>query len=99
MREFLREKGVNPSWHLYFIKAMGQMTFGLFATLIIGLIIKTAGEQFGIAAFLEIGELAMDLYGAAIGAAVALALGSSFVCRFGDHCLRYSRGGVWRSCR
>ncbi|MBX0317983.1 PTS transporter subunit IIC [Shouchella clausii] len=80
MREFLYEKGVNPSWHLYFIKAMGQMTFGLFATLIIGLIIKTAGEQFGIAAFLEIGELAMDLYGAAIGAAVALALGApSFV--------------------
>lgn len=59
---------------------MGQMTFGLFATLIIGMIIRTLGEQLEVNQLVELGQFAMDLYGAAIGAAVALALGApSFV--------------------
>ncbi len=80
VRTFFERKGVQPSWRLYFIKAMGQMTFGLFATLIMGMIIRTVGEQLGVAHLVELGQFAMDLYGAAIGAAVALALGApSFV--------------------
>ncbi|WZX99530.1 PTS sugar transporter subunit IIC [Bacillus sp. FSL W7-1360] len=74
MKDFLRRKEVNPSLHLYFIEAMGKMTFGLFATLIIGLMIRTFGEQSGFDVLIEIGQFSMDLYGAAIGAAVALAL-------------------------
>ncbi|GAF15247.1 nicotinate-regulated transporter [Bacillus sp. JCM 19045] len=80
MKGFLKKKGVQPSLKLYFIKAMGQMTFGLFATLIIGMIIRTIGEQFAVNELVELGQFTMDLYGAAIGAAVALALGApSFV--------------------
>ncbi|MFS0787550.1 PTS sugar transporter subunit IIC [Shouchella sp. 1P09AA] len=76
MKAFLEKKGVQPSLRTYFIKAMGQMTFGLFATLIIGIIIRTIGEQIQIEQIIELGQFTMDLYGAAIGAAVALALGA-----------------------
>lgn len=76
MRAFLTKKGVNPSLRTYFIKAMGQMTFGLFATLIIGIMIRTIGEQLQLEHVIELGQFTMDLYGAAIGAAVALALGA-----------------------
>lgn len=74
MGTFLKKKGVHIHWRVYLIDAMGQMAIGFFATLIIGLIISTAGEQFGIESFIRVGELAMSMMGPAIGAAVALGL-------------------------
>ncbi|WP_185970847.1 PTS transporter subunit IIC [Alkalicoccobacillus porphyridii] len=74
MGSFLRRKGVHIHWRVYLIDAMGQMAIGFFATLIIGLIISTAGEQFGIESFIRVGDLAMSMMGPAIGAAVALGL-------------------------
>lgn len=50
------------------------MALGLFASLIIGLIIRTAGEQFDIDFLVEIGQVAMDLMGPAIGVAIAYGL-------------------------
>ncbi|GAF64260.1 hypothetical protein BTS2_1152 [Bacillus sp. TS-2] len=82
MREFLKKKGVHLSAKTYFIEAMSYMALGLFASLIIGLIMKTLGEQFNhffgdlrIFEFLiEVGTLSMSLMGAAIGVAVAYSL-------------------------
>ncbi|MCM2675329.1 PTS transporter subunit IIC [Alkalicoccobacillus plakortidis] len=74
MNAFLKKKGVHIHWRVYLIDAMGQMAIGFFATLIIGLIISTAGEQFGFPSFIRVGELAMGMMGPAIGAAVALGL-------------------------
>lgn len=71
---FLKRKGVRLHWRVYFIDAMGQMAIGFFATLIIGLILSTAGEQFGMDSLIRIGDLAMSMMGPAIGAAIALGL-------------------------
>lgn len=81
MRKFLERKGVTLSPREYFITALSYMALGLFSSLIIGLIIKTIGEQlvekFGIQAasvLIDIGTLAMSLMGPAIGAAIAFGL-------------------------
>ncbi|MGM8365444.1 PTS transporter subunit IIC [Virgibacillus sp. W0181] len=76
MREFLRKKGVSLSAKEYVITALSYMALGLFSSLIIGLIIKTAGEQLGIPFFVEMGEFAMDtkVMGGAIAVAIAYGL-------------------------
>jgi uncharacterized protein len=76
MKSFLEAKGVQPSLHTYFIKAMSYMALGLFSSLIIGLIIRTIGEQAGVAFLVDAGALAMGMLGPAIGAAVAFSLGA-----------------------
>jgi hypothetical protein len=47
MKAFLKRKNIDISWKSYGIKAMGAMAQGLFASLLIGTIIKTLGEQAG----------------------------------------------------
>ncbi len=74
MNGFLRKKGVELSLRTYFVTALSYMALGLFSSLIIGLIIRTAGEQFGLSFFVDMGTLAMDLMGPAIGVAVAYGL-------------------------
>lgn len=74
MKEFFQRKGVSLSAKVYFIDALSSMALGLFSSLIIGLIIKTIGEGLGINYLIEIGALAMNLMGPAIGIAVAYAL-------------------------
>ncbi len=49
IRAFLKRKDVIISAHRYGIDAMGAMAQGLFASLLIGTIIKTLGQQTGIA--------------------------------------------------
>lgn len=55
----------------YIIDALSYMALGLFSSLIIGLILRTAGEQFGIEVLISVGQLAIDLMGPAIGVAIA----------------------------
>ncbi|MFD2118028.1 PTS transporter subunit IIC [Paenibacillus yanchengensis] len=76
MRAFLDRKGVKPSAKAYLIDAMSYMALGLFSSLIIGLIIRTVGEQMGWSVFVEIGQLAIELMGPAIGVAIAYGLGA-----------------------
>jgi len=76
MREFLQKKGVKLSPRVYFVTSLSYMALGLFSSLISGLILKTAGEQLGINFLVEMGQLAMDLMGPAIGVAVAHGLGA-----------------------
>lgn len=78
-QSFLKRKNIEISAKRYLQDALSAMALGLFSSLLIGLIIKTIGEQtinlFGdnfISAFLvSTGGQAMDLMGAAIGIAVA----------------------------
>ncbi|MCA0986395.1 PTS transporter subunit IIC [Guptibacillus algicola] len=77
MKGLLERKGVSLSPRIYFVTALSYMALGLFSSLIIGLILKTIGEQVAWASFLiPIGELAMSLMGPAIGVAVAYGLGA-----------------------
>lgn len=77
----LKKKGITLSPSLYFVTALSYMALGLFSTLIIGLIMKTAGGQlletnlsgFG-STLIEIGDVAIGLTGPAIGIAIAYAL-------------------------
>lgn len=59
----------------YFVKTLNAMAQGLFASLIIGLILKQIGELAGIEAFVAWGRIAQLLMGPAIGVAVAHSLG------------------------
>lgn len=74
MKSFLHKKGVTLSPRVYLIDGLSYMALGLFSSLIIGLIIKTVGDQLGWTWFTEMGVLAMGLMGPAIGAAVAYGL-------------------------
>jgi uncharacterized membrane protein len=82
MKSFLHKKNIVISLQKYGIDAMSAMAFGLMATLVVGLIIKTWGQQsivlWGDNAlsqqFILIGTTAMGLTGAAIGAAIAYRL-------------------------
>ena len=77
MKTFLRKKGVSLSIREYLITALSYMALGLFSSLIIGLIIKTIGEQVPyLESFVEMGSFAMDtkIMGGAIGVAIAYGL-------------------------
>lgn len=92
---FLATKGVLLSPRIYFIDALSFMALGLFSSLLMGLIIKTLGQQLGIISFVELGSFAMDpkIVGGAIGVAIAFSLkapplilfSSVFVGAFGNH--------------
>ena len=74
--QFLKSKGISLSPKVYFVDALSYMALGLFSSLLIGLIIKTMGQQLHVASFVEMGQFAMDskIVGAAIGVAVAYSL-------------------------
>ncbi|WP_106475627.1 PTS transporter subunit IIC [Phytohalomonas tamaricis] len=74
MMAFAARKNVTPSVRRYAITCLSHMALGLFASLIIGLIIKTIGAQMGIEFLVDMGGLAISLMGPAIGVGVAYAL-------------------------
>lgn len=76
MKRFLQSKGISLSIREYTVTALSYMALGLFSSLLIGLIIKTLGQQLSVKAFITIGEFTMDpkIVGAAIGVAVAHSL-------------------------
>ncbi len=82
MKDFLKRKDIEFSRKRYFNDALSAMALGLFSSLLIGLIIKTLGEQtvnlFGeniVSLFcIDVGVIAMGLMGPAIGVAVAWGL-------------------------
>ncbi|WP_026690704.1 PTS transporter subunit IIC [Alteribacter aurantiacus] len=74
MKDFLKKKGIQPSFQSYIIDALSYMALGLFSSLIIGLIIQTVGVQLHIPWLVSVGETAMSLVGPAIGVAVAYGL-------------------------
>lgn len=95
IRRFLTQKGVLLSPKIYFIDALSFMALGLFSSLLMGLIVKTLGQQLGFESFIELGAFAMDskVVGGAIGVAIAASLkapplilfSAVFVGAFGNH--------------
>ncbi|MGB0404744.1 MAG: PTS transporter subunit IIC [Fusobacterium sp.] len=75
IRAFLEKKDVKISVERYLIKAMSNMAMGLFASLLVGTILKTVGLKFGIEYLVkDVAPMAMQMTGAAIGVAVAYGL-------------------------
>ena len=76
MKEFLKRKNVVFSVKRYGIDALGAMAQGLFASLLIGTIIGTLGEQTGLAVLVTIGDYAKS----ATGPAMAISIGYALQC-------------------
>jgi uncharacterized membrane protein len=82
MQAFLKRKNIVISGQRYGIEAMSAMALGLFSSLVVGLILKTLGQQtalwFGVnlisTNLVTLGTFAMQYMGAAIGVAVAYKL-------------------------
>ena len=74
MKNFLKRKDIEISFKRYFIDAMGAMAQGLFASLLIGTIISTIGQQFGVETLVNIGNYAKSATGAAMAVAIGYAL-------------------------
>ena len=74
MKEFLRKKNIIFSAKRYGIDALGAMAQGLFASLLIGTIISTLGEQLGIGILVTVGGYAKGATGAAMAISIGVAL-------------------------
>ena len=74
VKEFLQRKDIVISPQRYLIEALGAMAQGLFASLLIGTIIKTLGQQTGLDALVEIGGYASAMSGPAMACAIGWAL-------------------------
>jgi uncharacterized membrane protein len=73
-REFLEKKDIIFSAKRYGIDALGAMAQGLFASLLIGTIIGTLGEQIGVAILVTIGNYAKAVTGPSMAVAIGVAL-------------------------
>ena len=73
-KAFLKRKDIVISGKRYGIDALGAMAQGLFCSLLIGTIIKTLGEQAGLAFLVDVGNYASAMSGAAKAAAIGWAL-------------------------
>ncbi len=71
---FLKRKDIVFSAKRYFIDALGAMAQGLFASLLIGTILTTIGQQFGIETLVTIGTYAKAIQGPAMAIAIGYAL-------------------------
>lgn len=82
-KAFLQRKNIIFSGKRYGIDALGAMAQGLFATLLVGTILNTIGQQFGIAFLTKeiakgytVGGLASAMVGPGIAVAIGYALGA-----------------------
>ena len=74
VRAFFRKKDVVLSAHRYGIDAMAAMAQGLFASLLIGTIIKTLGQQINVPFLVDAGTYAMGMAGPAMAVSIGYAL-------------------------
>lgn len=71
---FLKRKNVLFSAKRYGIDAMGAMAQGLFASLLIGTIIKTLGQQLNVEFLVDAGNFAQQVAGPAMAVSIGAAL-------------------------
>lgn len=74
VKAFLKKKNIEISAKRYFIDAMGAMANGLFASLLIGTIVATLGQQLQLQILIDIGTFAKGMAGPAMAVAIASAL-------------------------
>ena len=77
VKAFLKRKNIEISLQRYGIDALGAMAQGLFASLLIGTIIKTLGQQFNWETFITVGTFATTVTGPAMAIAIGYALQAS----------------------
>ncbi|MCD8125504.1 MAG: PTS sugar transporter subunit IIC, partial [Lachnospiraceae bacterium] len=73
-RAFLKRKNIVFSAKRYGIDALSAMAQGLFASLLIGTIVSTLGEQLGIELLVSMGTYAKNVSGPAMAVAIGYAL-------------------------
>lgn len=71
---FLARKNIKPSARLYFVDAMSAMAMGLFASLLIGTILDTLGDQFHWDWLVTAAGYASSATGIAIAVAIGVSL-------------------------
>ena len=76
-KDYLKQQNIELSPKRYFIDAMSAMAQGLFASLLIGTILKTLGQQLGWEVLVTVGQFAFDMCGPAIAVAIGYALKAS----------------------
>ncbi|MEG0839875.1 MAG: PTS sugar transporter subunit IIC [Hydrogenoanaerobacterium sp.] len=76
LKDFLKRKDIIFSIKRYGIDALSAMAQGLFASLLVGTIISTLGEQLGLKILVDIGGFAK----AATGPAMAVSIGYALKC-------------------
>ena len=74
LRSFLARKNIVISAKRYGIDALGAMAQGLFASLLIGTILNTAGTQLGLSSLVSVGKYAPAMSGPAMAIAIGYAL-------------------------
>ena len=74
MNAFLKRKNIVISARRYGIDALGAMAQGLFCSLLIGTIVKTLGQQFGIDFLVQVGGYCSAMSGPARACAIGYAL-------------------------
>ncbi len=75
-KAFLKRKNIEISLKRYGIDALSAMAQGLFASLLIGTILKTLGTQFSIDILVKMSEFATSVTGPAMAIAIGYALAS-----------------------
>jgi uncharacterized membrane protein len=73
-KDFLKRKNVVISVRRYFIEASGAMALGLFASLLVGMIVQTIGNLTGLQFLINFGQFAMQAMGPAIAIAIVYGL-------------------------
>ena len=74
VKDFLKRKDIVITPQRYLIEALGAMAQGLFASLLIGTIIKTQGQQTGLETLVDLGGYATAMSGPAMAVAIGWAL-------------------------
>ena len=74
VKDFLKRKDIVITPQRYLIEALGAMAQGLFASLLIGTIIKTLGQQTGLGVLVDLGGYATAMSGPAMACAIGWAL-------------------------
>ena len=74
VKDFLTRKDIVITPQRYLIDALGAMAQGLFASLLIGTILKTLGQQAGVEMLVTIGDYASAMSGPAMACAIGYAL-------------------------
>lgn len=72
--EFCKRKNIEISVQRYLIDALGAMAQGLFASLLMGTILSTIGQQCGIDVLVQIGDFAKSAAGPAMAVSIGFAL-------------------------
>ncbi len=93
-KEFLKRKDIIISGKRYGIDALGAMAQGLFASLLIGTVISTLGEQLGIEVLVTIGGYAKSVSGEAMAIAIGYALHSPTLVLFSLAAVGYAANSL-----